>query len=560
MVELSAAAPWWQRTVVYQIYPRSFADSNGDGIGDLQGIIDRLDYLRDLGVETLWLSPFYKSPQRDFGYDISSHYELASEHGTLDDCRRLFDAAHARGLRVVLDMVLNHTSSEHPWFLESRSSRDSDKRDFYIWRPGRRPGGKAPPNNWRSMIGPRGWHYDPLTDEWYFASFLPFQPDLNWRNPRLKAAMLDVVRHWLRAGADGLRLDIFNALFKDPGFPDNPPSLRALPSEDNPDGFFQRNLYTINHPDTLAFARELRAVVDEFQDPPRFLVGEVFGAPELLRRYCTSQRELSDGLHRVFLFKTMRTAVTAPALRALLAEYEREFPAPLCPTWVLGNHDRPRVSERVDGDERKLRVLATVQLTARGVPFVYQGEELGMRNLDLPLVGALDPLAAGYRFVPRPVVRALRRRGVQINRDECRAPMQWSAAPNAGFSPRPDARPWLPVHPDYPYRNVEAYSRDPGSLLSLYRRLLALRGARPALHAGELRLWDAARTLPAVLGYQRRAGGDALDVLINCQDDEGSCELGPRAGPVLLSTHGEALRDARRLRLRPYEALVIESG
>ena len=304
---------------------------------------------------------------------------------------------------------------------------------------------------------------------------------------------------------------------------------------------------------------ELRAVIDEFSDPPRFLVGEVFGAPELLRRYCQSQPELSDGLHLVFLFKTMQTAVTAGALRALLAEYEREFPAPLCPTWVLGNHDRPRVSERVGGDERKLRVLATVQLTARGVPFVYQGEELGMRNLDLPLVGALDPLAAGYRFLPRAAVRALRRRGVQINRDECRAPMQWSAAPNAGFS-SPEARPWLPVHPDYAYRNVEAYSKEPGSLLGLYRRLLALRAAHPALHAGELRLWDEARTLPTVLGYQRRADGRALDVLINCQDGEGSCELGPRAGQVLLSTHGEALRDGRRLRLRPYEALIVEAG
>lgn len=559
-MQRSADAPWWQRTVVYQIYPRSFYDLSGDGIGDLAGVIDKLDYLRDLGVETLWLTPFYKSPQRDFGYDISSHFELAPEHGTLDECRRLFDAAHARGMRVVLDMVLNHTSDQHPWFLESRSSRSSDKRDFYIWRPGRRAGGKAPPNNWRSMIGPRGWHHDPLTDEWYFASFLPFQPDLNWREPRLKAAMFDVVRHWLRAGADGLRLDIFNALFKDPGFADNPPSLRPLPSEDNPDGFFQRNVNTINHPDTLDFARELRAVVDEFTDSPRFLVGEVFGPPELLRRYCTSDGKKSDGLHLVFLFKTMRTGVDARELRALLAEYEREFPAPLCPTWVLGNHDKPRLLERLDGDERKARALMTVQLTARGVPFLYQGEEIGMRNLDLPLDGALDPVATGYRFVPRAASRFLRRRGVQINRDECRSPMQWSAAPHAGFSPklRPDAKPWLPVHADYLQRNVEAQLADPGSMLGVCRRLLSLRAARPELHRGELRLWDEARTLPAILGYQRRADGSALDVLVNCQPDEGSCELSPRAGAVLFSTHGEPLRHKRSLRLRPFEAVIVE--
>jgi glycosidase len=238
--------PWWKQTTVYQIYPRSFYDRNGDGIGDLEGVIDRLDYLQWLGVETIWLSPFFTSPQADFGYDISDHFDVAPEYGSLEQCHRLFDEAHARGMKVVLDMVLNHTSDQHPWFLESRSSRDNPYRDFYIWRDGRKPNGAAPPNNWSSMLGGSGWNHDPQTDQWYWSSFLPFQPDLNYRNPRVKSAMLDVVRHWLRAGADGFRLDIFNAIYKDASFANNPRSLR-IPSEDNP-AFFQRALHTQNHP------------------------------------------------------------------------------------------------------------------------------------------------------------------------------------------------------------------------------------------------------------------------------------------------------------------------
>jgi alpha-glucosidase len=233
--------PWWKQTTVYQIYPRSFADGNGDGIGDLHGILGKLDYLHALGVETLWLSPFFASPQADFGYDISDHFSIAPEYGSLEECTRLIDEVHARGMKIVFDMVLNHTSNQHPWFLESRRARSSPRRDDYIWRDGRLPRGGAPPNNWRSMLGGSGWHYDESTEQWYWASFLPFQPDLNYRNPEVKRAMLDVVRHWLARGVDGLRLDIFNAIYKDASFADNPFSLRPVPSEDNPHGFFQHN-------------------------------------------------------------------------------------------------------------------------------------------------------------------------------------------------------------------------------------------------------------------------------------------------------------------------------
>ncbi|HSO36589.1 MAG TPA: alpha-amylase family glycosyl hydrolase, partial [Labilithrix sp.] len=412
---------WWERTTTYQIYPRSFHDTNGDGIGDLQGVIAKLDYLQALGVETLWLSPFFESPQADFGYDISGHRSIAPEYGSMDDCRALIEQVHARGMKIVLDMVLNHTSDQHPWFLESRSSLTSPRRDWYIWRDGKRPDGKAPPNNWRSMLGGSGWRYDEATGQWFYASFLGCQPDLNYRNADVKAAMLDVVRHWLREGADGLRLDIFNAIFKDESFADNPFSWRPVPTEDSPHGFFQRHQHTIDHPDTIAFARELRAVVDELRDPPRFLVGEVFGDAESLKRYCG---EAADGLHLVFLFKTMGTRFSGRAVRALVSEFERVFPEPFTPTYVFGNHDRPRFAHRIGKSREKAKLLVALQLTVRGVPFIYYGEEIGMENHDIPLHEGLDPVAARFGFVPQWAASWMRRHGILLNRDECRSPMQ----------------------------------------------------------------------------------------------------------------------------------------
>ncbi len=546
-------APWWKKTTVYQIYPRSFLDTNGDGVGDLKGVLAKLDYLAELGVETLWLTPFFDSPQRDFGYDIRSYGKVAADHGTWADFDQLLSAVHERGMRLVLDMVLNHTSDEHPWFREALRRKDSKERDYYLFRRGRGEGGSAPPTNWRSMIGPRGWHYHAASDEWYFASFLPFQPDLNHRNPDVQKAVLEIVEGFLRKGVDGLRLDIFNAMFKDAGYKDNPPSLRPLPSEDNADGFFQRNLYTINHPDSVAFARTLRAHVDAVPGDPRFLVGEVFGPPSLLRSYCG---EMGDGLNLVFLFKTLRTEFSAQAFHSLLDEYEREFAAPLLPTWVLGNHDRARYIERVGNDPRRAKVLATLQLTARGVPFLYQGEEIGMTNLDLPIATALDPLAHFYRFVPPWLQRLLRRKGVMINRDECRTPMQWSAADNAGFSP-PGTRPWLPVHPSYPWTNVAAQLADSNSLLSHYRRLLKLRRKLPALHSGSLTLWHPTNLPEQVLGYQRRSGQELVDVLLNFAPRLVEVSL-PDARQVIFSTHQESLLlDGNRLRLRPLECVIL---
>lgn len=550
------ALPWWKRTTVYQIYSRSFADSNGDGIGDLPGIIAKLDYLQWLGVETLWVSPFYSSPQADFGYDISGHHDVAPEYGTLADVRQLIDEVHARGMKIVLDMVLNHTSAQHPWFLESKSSRDNPKRDFYLWRDGRKPRGAAPPNNWASMLGGSGWHYDAATDQWFWATFLPFQPDLNWRNPEVKHAMLEVVRHWLREGADGLRLDLFNALYKDASFANNPLSLRPFPTESNPDGFFQRALHTQNHPDTLAFSRELRAVVDEFSDPPRFVVGEVFGDTGLLKKYCGDK---ADGLHLVFLFKSLRTPFTAPAFRALMAELEAAFPEPLCPTYVFSNHDRPRSVGRLGDDPERARLLAAFQLTVRGVPFIYYGEELGLPTAPAtPIDQAQDPIANHYKNIPRFLLPTLRKHGILVNRDEARSPMPWDGSTHAGFSAATAQRTWLPVHPRASLMNVAAQRSDARSVLTTYRRMLALRRRSTALSGGHMEILTPPGNPKYVLAYRRTAGTEAATVLLNFSDREQLLDLRPHIGSEVHSSASDEVGVASSFcALRPWEAIVL---
>lgn len=561
----ACALPWWKQTTVYQVYPRSFCDTNGDGIGDLRGVLSKLDVLAELGVETLWLTPFFDSPGRDLGYDVRDYRKIGAESGTFADLVELRQELSRRGMRLVFDLVLNHTSDQHPWFQQALLCPKSPERDYYLFRKGKGPRGDKPPNNWRSMIGPSGWQRDPTSGDYYFTSFLPFQPDLNHRNPAVTRNMLSIVRFFLEQGADGLRLDIFNALLKDPSFADNPFSFRPLPSEENPDGFFQQNLYTINHKDSIEFARTLRAFVDSVPEPgqpdgtlprpgkERFLVGEVFGPPKLLRSYLGMP---DDGLNLVFLFKTLRTPFSAEAFFDLIEEYEREFPAPLLPTWVLGNHDKPRYIERLGNDARRAKVLSTLQLCARGVPFVYQGEEIGMTNLDLPADSALDPLSNMYGFVPTELRRLLRKKGILLNRDECRTPMQWSMDENAGFAP-PGTRPFLPVHPGFPFCNVEAQRKDPTSLFQHYKRLFALRRAFAALHGGSLALWHKTSVPKGVLAFTRQHEAQTVFVLLHFADDEAEVRL-PFACEPLYSTHGSPLLPpSRRLRLRPFEAVLL---
>ena len=546
---------WWRETTVYQIYPRSFADSDGDGIGDLEGVISRLDYLEQLGVETLWLSPFFPSPGRDVGYDISDYRGVAREYGTLETAERLIEEVHRRDMRLVLDMVLNHTSDEHPWFVESRSSRDDPRRDWYVWRDGRRPGGGAPPNNWHAMIGGRGWHHDPATDQWYWAQFLPFQPDLNYRNPEVVAEMLDTLRFWLDRGVDGFRLDIVNALFEDPLFRDNSRSWSLFPSDDDPSMLLQARDRTLSHPDTLAFMKTLRSVVDEYPEPPRFLVGEVTGSMEQVRAHCG---EHADGLNLAFLFHSLGVKLDARAMRELMAGYEDLFPDPFLPTWVFGNHDRLRRITRLGGDLRRAKLNAAWQLTARGVPFIYYGDEIGMEQRRIPMRDGRDALAHRMRWLPQPAVDAVRRfAGESINRDECRTPMQWSGARNVGFCPD-GVEAWLPPPAVPGDRCVAAQTDDPGSLLACYRRFLGARRAHPALSRGDQVLLAQADTGANVLGYRREADGRVVWVYLNASPRPVALS-GTAASRCLVSTDGHRPhRVGEILELGPWEGLVLE--
>jgi oligo-1,6-glucosidase/alpha-glucosidase len=550
------ADQWWKKTTVYQIYPRSFQDRNGDGIGDLRGIISRLDYVQQLGFETIWISPFFRSPQRDLGYDISDYYSIAPEYGTMEDFRELIRQVHSRNMKLVLDMVLNHTSDEHEWFRESASSRDNPKRNWYVWRDGRKPGGKAPPNNWTSMVSGRGWHYHTSTDQWYWASFLPFQPDLNYRNPEVKEEMFRMLRFWLGQGVDGFRLDIIGSVYEDPDFRDNPPSCRLVPNEANEGFLFRSTKMTQNHPDNFEFARELRALIDEFRAPPRFLVGETFGKPELLRRYCG--REQPDGLNLVFLFKTMSTPFRAGAIRRMITEFEEHFPEPFMPTYVFSNHDRARRFSRLGGDLRKIKLNTVLQFTARGVPFTYYGEEIGMQQGSIPPKESRDAVAHHMGTSPAWILRLLNRLTAgAVQRDGCRTPMQWSAHVCAGFTDGA-AGPWLPVNKDYTKINVETQIDDPDSLLACYRRLIALRREYPALHSGTLRFLPAP---PSVLAYERawmsEAAGKTEKILILLNfSGRRSRPIVPTSGLELLFSTGR-----RPVEVRPAEVrLTAENG
>ncbi len=489
---------WWKKTVVYQIYPRSFYDLNGDGIGDLKGIISKLDYLKELGIETIWFSPYFTSPQKDFGYDVSNYTDIDPQYGDMKLSDKLIDEIHKKDMKIVLDLVLNHTSDQHPWFIESSSSKDNPKRDWYIWRDGK---GKKPPNNWRSMIGGSGWHYDKKTNQWYWAQFLPFQPDLNYRNAEVKKTMFDVVRFWLRKKADGFRLDIIDTIYEDSEFRNNPFCLKFMPSDTSIKRFFRNSKYTLDHPDTLEYVKELRKVMDEFGNPERFLVGEVITDVATALKYCGKTQ---DGLHSVFLFKTLRTPHKAKRFLELIKEFEKYFYAPNIPTWVFTNHDRMRRITRLGNDFSKAKLHAAFHLTVRGVPYIYYGEEIGMESPRMILKESLDEMGLKYKWIPQFAFDFIRKVGVEsFNRDEQRTPMQWNDLENAGFC-SPDAKSWLPIPKSYKKINVEKQSKDPDSLLNCYKRFLKARNETPALNSGSIEIINLNDSSKNVLSYLRR--------------------------------------------------------
>lgn len=541
-------SPWWQTTTIYQIYPRSFADSNNDGIGDLRGIISKLDYIRDLGFETIWISPFFRSPQQDFGYDVSDYLDIAPEYGTLAEAEELIREIHARGMRVIFDLVLNHTSIAHPWFQESRRSRDNPKRDWYIWRDGR---GKNPPNNWKAIPGGSGWHYDPATQQWFYASFLPFQPDLNWRNPEVKAAMFETVRFWLDKGVDGFRLDIFHSIYKDKDFRDNPFSWQYIPKDDEA-GFFQEWRYSLNQPEVFELAKELRSLVDTYS-PARLLIGEVFGSDENQKRFLG---EHLDGLHLAFLWELLNLKGTAPFLRKVIQHYESHYPAPYTPVYVFGNHDRKRLLSLIGGDLRIAKLLALMQFTVRGVPVTYYGEEIGMVDGLFPAKTALDPVGQNYAWVPKFLVDLL---GLYVNRDGCRTPMQWSSGPNAGFC-EVGITPWLPVHPNRSNANVQDQTEAADSLLNLYRTLLHLRRDTPALQHGALELLADPGIDKNILAYKRTTKEQTLMIVLNFGGQTVQFEHPPEYQEVLFSIGIPKSTHLPISHLPPFAGIILEQS
>lgn len=538
---------WWRSTTVYQIYPRSFYDSNGDGIGDVQGIIDKLDYIKDLGFEAIWISPFFQSPQQDFGYDISDYYDVAPEYGDKALCDKLIEEVHRRGMKIIFDLVMNHTSIEHEWFKESSSSRDNPKADWYVWRNGKGKDGMQPPTNWNSMIGGSGWHYHEGRKQFYWAAFLSFQPDLNYHNPEVKKAMLDVARYWLARGVDGFRLDIFNAIYEDSLFRDNPFSFRLLPSEENQDGFFQEVKYTLNQPESFVLATELRKVIDEFDNPERFLVGEVFGDMAMLKKYCEYNGK--PGLNTVFLFKTLSTSFKAEDYREMVETFEKNFPSPFQPTYVFSNHDRKRSFSVLGENIEMSKLLALFQYTVRGIPFTYAGEEIGMKQANIPLDEGKDPLAHKYNWMPEFLINLS---GQSLNRDECRTPMQWDDSPNAGFCPE-SAQPWLPVNDDYKTINVKQEKQDANSLLNFYRKVIRLRNESETLQQGGLEIANEICT-KNIFAFYRVNDKEKLLILLNMSGNE--VAVPAMEGKILFSTH----EGSDTTRLRKWEGRVVKTA
>lgn len=537
------AAGWWKTTSVYQIYPRSFYDTDGDGLGDLSGIIQKLDHVKELGFETIWISPFFKSPQRDFGYDISDYRSIAPEYGDMETCLKLIDEIHKRDMKVVFDLVMNHTSDEHSWFKESASSKDNPKADWYVWKDGTGKDGRKPPNNWKATIGGSGWHWHEGRKQFYWASFLEFQPDLNYSNPEVKKAMLDVARFWLSKGVDGFRLDIFNSIYEDTSFQNNPASLRIIPSEETPDGFFQKMKYNVNQEGSFRFATELRAVVDSFQNPERFMVGEVFGDVETTKKFCSYDDK--NGLHTIFLFQTLSTPFKAKKWRKTIEHFEENFPMPFVPTYVFSNHDRRRSITPLGNDVRKAKLMALLQFTVRGIPFTYYGEEIGIEKPTLPLKTGLDPLAQRYKSIPQFMVNWT---GQSLNRDECRTPMQWDTTENAGFT---SGTPWLPVNENFGKKNVKTESEDPNSLLSFYKQLLKIRNENVVLEKGELIIDDEHYSSKVLAFYRELESGKFL-VLLNFSSKQ--VKLKDVSGKILFSTSRTELKEE----LEPFEGRILK--
>ncbi len=537
--------PWWKHAVIYEIYPRSFADAKNCGMGNLKGITQKLDYLHDLGVDALWLTPCYPSPQVDFGYDISDYTAIAPEYGTMADFDELVKEAKKRNIKIIMDLVMNHTSDKHPWFIESRSSKSNPKRDWYVWRDAK-DGGK-PPNNWQSLFGHSAWKWDDKTKQYYYHYFYIEQPDLNWRNPEVKKAMNDVARFWLDRGVSGFRLDAINTLFEDPKLTDNPikPGKNAYGDPNMEDKYNYLLL-----PEIKAEMKTLRSTLDSYPDHP-VLLGET--TAEVIDQLVAMYGDHNDEIQLPMDFRfAYVNKLSASDFRDKIAEIDNNKIGGQ-PTYLFSNHDQIRHYNRYgDGknNDQIAKMMATLLLTTRGTPVMYYGEELGMENKDPERVEDVqDPI--GKIGWPK-----------EKGRDGERTPMQWNAEKNAGFS---TVKPWLPVADNYKTHNVAVESKEPDSILNFYKTLLKIRKTNAALRDGE---WiPINKDDKNVLAYLRKKGDQTVLVLLNMSSgthefspDLGSTGLKSTAANVLLSNDKQlnGSLSLNKITLSPFDAIVAE--
>ncbi len=522
---------WWQRGIIYQIYPRSYMDSNGDGIGDLPGITGKLDYLVWLGIDAIWLSPICPSPMVDFGYDVANYTDVDPIFGTLADFDELVREAHSRKIRVIFDFVPNHTSDQHPWFLESRSSRDNPKRDWYIWRDARPDG--SPPNNWVSSFGGSGWTWDEHTEQYYFHEFFEQQPDLNWHNPDVRAAMYDALRFWLDRGVDGFRLDAVWFLMKDKRLRDNPPNPEY--SGDMSPNNRLIAAYSSDRPGMFDVLREMRAVADEYDG--RLLIGELYLPIDRLMAYYGPTGDILQMPHN---FHLLRQPWEAAYIRATIDLYAGRLPDFAWPNWVLSNHDNPRMASRIGPGQA--RVAAMLLLTLRGTPTLYYADELGLPNVEIPSEHIQDP---EEHTMP----------GHHAGRDPERTPMQWDASSNAGFT---SGTPWLPVSHDYTTLNVEHQRNDPHSMLTMQRRLIALRRNEASLTNGP---YAPVLSDGDLIAYTRGTDDRTFLIVLNLGGNPQELSLARlgRSGTIVLNTQldreGESVSGS--IALRGDEGMVV---
>ena len=513
---------WWKHAVVYQIYPRSFQDSNADGVGDLIGIRDRLDYLVELGINAIWISPIFPSPMADFGYDVANYCGIDPIFGTMEDFDRLLEEVHRRGLRLILDFVPNHTSNQHPWFVESRSSRDNPKRGWYIWRD--------QPNNWQSHFGGSAWELDETTGQYYLHEFLKEQPDLNWRNPDVKAAMFDALRFWLRKGVDGFRVDVMWLMIKDDEFRDNPPNPGYVVGQGSRAQFLP--IYDADRPEIHALVAEMRGVLEEFGD--RVLIGEIYlPIPRLMDYYGPGLR----GADLPFNFQLLQCAWTAEELARTIRDYMAALPSGAWPNWVLGNHDQSRIASRIG--VLKARAAALLLLSLPGTLTIYNGEELGMQNVVIRPEEVQDPAEK-------------RQPGIGMGRDPERTPIPWDGSPLCGFT---SGRPWLPIGDENRAVNVQSSRTNPDSMLSLYERLLHLRHEEPVLVSGQLTEMSATDGL---LQFVRSGGNERFKFVMNLAEETRSAIVSVGAVVACTNLHREGELVEGTISLQPAEALMIK--